>query len=265
MKTDRLRTLACGLALAVLTLTSALPAAAEQCVRFDGIDHCAAGAADLNLSPNGARLIVSNLGPAGDDGVVSIFDNATKWSAQMAVVGQHPGDEMTFNAISNGLIVSKATFNLEPGGNMISNGFFTAGAMTPTFDLVVIDNGYVVDVFEGMSSGSSFSVVAGPGDTGGLPGGNNGPFLPPWDPWPWPEPWPPEPTFGVGSLGNCFWSFAFAGSVVVETTEGSAMGNEIRMIENMQYKGAYAYNGFDGIETLSNGSKLVIGQETVNY
>ncbi|MEO1367446.1 MAG: hypothetical protein AAFX50_09730 [Acidobacteriota bacterium] len=251
------KTLLLGAAALVLASSSS---ASTQCVRFDGIDHCAIGSAQLQLAGDGQFLAVRKLGRAGDDGVSSHFKGATTWRADMTMAGGDLGDVASFNAISNGFLTASARLTLEPEG-LVARASFTGADRPSAYTLEVLRDGVVVAAFPGQTTASS--VVLGPVDPN-FPPISPIPFPIP-SPWPW--PWPPRPTFELLATGNCAWGFQFDTDVTVQPAgraRAAVKGDEIRMVENLPGPGHYPYADFDTIETRTNGGILVITGESVS-
>jgi hypothetical protein len=247
----------CLLGLAALLAT--LPAAAAGgCVRFDGIDHCPVGNAQLSLAQDGSQLMVTGLGAGGKDGVRSIFSGAAYWQADLSAPPEGFGDGFTFSAISNGFRTARTSLHLDNALGLVYTNEFTGGNGGNPYTVQVISNGFLVAEFQNLDSSTTFSVRPNPGP--GIP----------WPPWPgWPElpddDWPPIIIFGLGSVGECFWGHLYSNDMQVSISNGlgQAVGDEVRVIENVG-PGQYPYTSFDGMVIQSNTSGFAIDSEAVS-
>lgn len=249
------------LALCALTLLAPAPTvAAENCIRFDGIDHCPVGNAQLALTPNGSKLIVTGLGAGGNDGVRSMFSDVAFWQADMSAPPASFGEGFSFSAISNGFRTARATLQLDSTEGLLFQIEFTGASGDHPYTLQVINNGFLVAEFEDLNSADTFAAIPYPGPT--IPG------WPPWPDWPdWPDDdWPPFPgDFGLGTQGECFYGFSFSSPFQVSISNGlaPAVGNEIRIIEEIG-AGQYPYASFDGMITRSISNGFAIDSEAVS-
>ncbi len=231
-----------------------LPAAgaAQNGVNFNGIVHYPVGSAQLQLSPNGNSMAVTNLGQAGNDGVVSALESAVQWDAKIRIHGNQPGDVLKLGAFAEGVRTAGARVE------MVSNGFLISG----TFTGAAGPSSYTVRVFQGDVLVGEF---ADQGDTTSLTLNPLVPWLPPLEPFPRPEPWPwpwPWPDFRIGTLGNCIWGFQFGEDMVVSADTGSSVvGNRIMLVEAPPVGGHSLYLDFDGIKLQSSGNTLVFEDE----
>ena len=92
----------------VAGLVLVVPAQAQQCVPFQGIDHCPVGLATLSVGPDG--LTVDSPSGDGGDGVVSRFAPTTFWKGQFAIPAGTDNNQTThFSSISAGKVTSKAS------------------------------------------------------------------------------------------------------------------------------------------------------------
>lgn len=240
--------LVCALLLSAAVLSQ--PASAQEgCKYFNNIAHCPVGDAKLKLTNNGSQLAVYNLGSKGTDGVSSEFDVATQWRAKLTASGTPKS--MTFSALLDGDLTSSASFEVGSKGFELRTTF-TGSAGPHTYRAIVMDGNKVVGDFGGLNSSSS--VIATPI-----------PVFPPPTEFPWPFPWPPEPTFKRGPLGPCIWGFDLGGSFTVTTSAGDqAVGDSVRLVEDVAGGGHYPYAGFSAITMQANGASLVITDEEIS-
>ncbi len=254
----------CGSAAGLLALCALLAtvptAAAENCIRFDGIDHCPVGNAQLALAPNGSKLIITGLGAGGNDGVRSMFSGVGLWQADMSAPPASFGEGFSFSAISNGFRTARATLQLDSTEGLVFQTEFTGANGDHPYTLQVISNGFLVAEFNNLDSAVTFAAIPNPGPT--IPG------WPPWPGWPeWPDDdWPPFPgDFGLDTLGQCFYGFNFSADVRVQISNGlgQAVGDEVRIVEEVG-AGHYPYASFDGMITRATTSGFAIDGEAVS-
>lgn len=130
--TTRAAMLAC-----LLTFTFVGSAAAQDCVVFAGLEHCATGEASLELGEQG--LSMHNLGNAGTDGVKIDVGHAIGWKARTDF-DSPSGGAIHLGAISDGAVVSTATIKASRDGLSFGSTFTGAGKGT-TFSVKVYRDG----------------------------------------------------------------------------------------------------------------------------
>lgn len=241
---------------AILLLTGAANADA-RCVEFANNDHCPIGNAQLTLAADGTRLIASDLGREGDDGVVARFGGAREWRGDLRIADARFGQRAEFASISNGFMTSG--LSLFQGRNgLVLRAQFTGGLDGGSYRLVLLNGGEVVaDVGDMDNSRSTILNRFPPID------------IPP------PEDFPPIIIFGLNvqglSLraagpedppGGCFWRLPLDRKVEIFVDGVSiGVGDEIRMEEDIDSAGHYAYASFDALRMTSSGSSIVITDE----
>ncbi len=236
--------LLCALLLSLAVLP--IPATAENgCVVAHNLVHCPIGKAKLQAAPNGSKLLVAGLGPAGKDGVATVFDTATHWRAETSV--EEPANVLTFRALMDGSTTASASFRFEPDTNaVVLRTAFTGAAGPHTFTAIVYKDGQQVAAFDDLDESSSITIGR----------------IPPPEPIPWPDwPWP---DFRRGPLGSCIWGFSFASDVSVTTSNGGeAVGDSVRLVEDVG-SGHYMYPGFTAITMQSDAGSLTITDEEIS-
>lgn len=244
-----LRSLTCitGIVLFVLTVAAA-PAAAADCVVFEGFKHCALGTADLDLVNQGAALRVSTFDPNGGDGVaVDLGSGVTSWNA-LYNWRSAPGDSLDVLAISNGLIVSRSTV-VETSKNFQISAEFTGSSSTGTHSAFVYRDGQLVGSVGGLTTFPP--VVLEPIDFCDLH-----PNAPLCD---WLE------GFRNTALGECEWSYRFGSNRTFELPGGQRLvGDELRLLEELDPRGHYPYVSFDEMQLTTSGDGLQIRAESAD-
>lgn len=243
------RSLTCitGIVLFVLTVAAA-PAAAADCVVFEGLKHCALGTADLDLVNEGAALRVSTFDPNGGDGVaVDLGGKATKWNA-VYNWSSAPGDSLVSKAISNGFVVSRSVI-AETSKNFQITAEFTGGSSSGTHSAFVYRDGRLVGSVGGLNRFPP--VILEPIDFCDL------------------HPQSPlcdlEGGFRNTSLGECEWLYRTSGDRTFVLPDGQRLvGDELRLLEELDPSGHYPYTSFDSMELTTSGDGLRIRAESAD-
>lgn len=254
------RNVFCTLAVAGLLALAgaAAPAAAEDCVTFDGVDHCALGSATLTQTSQG--LSVDGIGDAPANGVALSFGDATSWRADADARGDGAGTaSLHTTAIADGTTTSTATMQ-QAGERIELSATFTGAGSQSTYSAMVYNGG----VFQGGTGGLANNQVAAYVNY-------RDPYNP-WDPfdpidwwdWWWDWPWGGW-GFGILSANQaCEWSFHFEQPVSLHLADGTRVtGDEIRLVEEVSAPGGYVYLSFDGITAQGNIDSLVFTSESV--
>lgn len=231
-----------ALAGALVLLAAAPPAAAEDCVTFDGVEHCALGQSTLVLTPDG--LSVEGIGDAPENGVALAFADATSWRAEADARGNREGTaRLRTAAIADGITTSTATFRQNQGRFELSATFTGAGEGS-TYSALVFDDGVFQGGTGGLGNGQAAAYVAyndpaNPWDI--LP-------MDDWWDWPWWWPWGGW-GFNIRAVDQaCQWTVQFEEAVSLHLANGTrVMGDEIRLVEEVRESGGYVYLSFDGI------------------
>ncbi len=251
--------LACVVLLAGLVLVA--PAQAQNCVPFQGIDHCPVGLATLSVGNDG--LTVSGLGAEGRDGVESRFDPTTFWNAQLALpAGAGTNEHSHFSSISAGKVTSELDIAPE-NGRLHLQATFTGDAATSTYSVLIYNDGILVGSLGGFSGDGGNSSV-----TGKTTGGNRlatrialyvdgiymGQIEEPWW-WPW-------VSFGIATNGGCNWGMQMPNPVTFALPNGKqVVGDEVRFEEDVKGPNHYPYLGFEAIATRSTANSFRVVNE----
>lgn len=249
----------CLALLAALVL--AAPATAQECVPYQGIDHCPVGLAVLSAGPDG--LTVTSPGGSGEDGVVSRFAPTTFWNARLAIPAGAGNNQAThFSSISAGEVTSELDITPE-NGRLHLEATFTGDAETSTYSVLIYDDGILV---------GSLGNFSGEGDGNQLSGkaaGKNrlaqkialyidgiymGQIEEPWW-WPW-------VSFGISNGGGCIWGMQMAHDVTFSLPDGNhVVGDQVRFEEDVRGPSHYPYLGFEAIETRSTAESFRVVNE----
>jgi hypothetical protein len=249
--------------IAFLLLAAALvagPVLAQNCVQFQGIDHCPVG--DATLQASSAGLTVQNNG--GTAGVSSRFLPTVHWNGQMEFA---PGgaNKTALSSISNGETTSRLL--IEPAGQGYRvRATFTGSSDQPTYSVLVYNKGILAGAL-GPFDGSEPTKAAGRGDAtkpatvvdrpeekvavyvDGIYWGN-------YDFWWW------DFVFFIAPTGGCNWGLNLEQAVSVRMPNGqTVVGDEIRFSEDIHGSGHYPYLGFESIETVSTAQSFAITGE----
>jgi len=249
----------CFVLLAALAL--AAPAQAQDCVPFQGIDHCPVGYAVLSAGADG--LSVSGLGPDGQDGVVSRFDPTTFWIAQLALpagAGANPASH--FSSISAGKVTSELDIAPEDG-RLHLEATFTGDAESSTYSVLIYNDGLLVGSLGGFSGEPGKNQLAGKAAGGNrisakialyVDGIYMGQIEEPWW-WPW-------VSFGISNNGGCNWGLQMARDATFTLPDGNrVVGDEVRFEEDVQGPSHYPYLGFEAIATRSTADSFTVVNE----
>lgn len=236
------------------TLLLAGPAVAQNCVSFQGIDHCPVGDASLSLTADG--LAVQNHG--GNSGVSARFAPTVLWEGRMQFPqGEH---SMDMASISGGETTSRLL--IEPNGDSYSlRAVFTGASEQPTYSVLVYNDG----ILQGAIGGLDGSAPTKAAPTKRAPNVSNNlidiepvDLLPDWWWW-WPWFWG---HFSIAPAGGCNWGLGLAADVAVNLPDGQRLiGDEIRFTEDVAEAGHYPYLGFESIETRSTASGFLVTDE----
>lgn len=134
---SRLRRFASALSPAVLALLLPLsPAQAEDCVRFNALNHCGLGSARVSLADKVLRVDTSST--SGEDGVAIDTGLVTDWTAAAFIETDEPESKTVLSSVSEGVTTSSAT--IEQQGEAIAYTFTGKGENT-TYSLRVYSGG----------------------------------------------------------------------------------------------------------------------------
>ncbi|MEM9557168.1 MAG: hypothetical protein AAGC60_23115 [Acidobacteriota bacterium] len=272
----------------LLLVAFAAPGAAQQCVPFQGIDHCSLGPTSLALTPDGLNLV--KVGGAGVVGGVAshLPAGTTFWAAQLAFEpGIGPGPWMLMSAIADGAAVARLRLDeidngYLQGGPAINNGYlvslgFTGAAASSTYSVLVFNDGVLQGAVGGVSSDPQVMQTTMPHDDVPDPWDViifdwPGPWIPDDGPFPGPgdDPFPeddgPTTTFGIEAIsGACFYSMSNGLDMLVHLPGGQLVtGDEIRFVEEVAGAGHGGYQTFHGMETTIGAQTMTIVNEISN-
>lgn len=232
----------------VVSLVSAVPAAAADCVTFEGLQHCALGSADLSLVNQGAALRVDAFDPNGGDGVaIDLGGGATQWSAVLRR-RLDAGDSFVSTAVAGGQVASRAVVREGVMGHLAITASFTGGSSSSTYSALVYRDGQLV------------------GGMGGLTGA--GPVI--VEPIDFCDLHPDSPLcdelddFDIDPAGACGWGFRYPLDRGFRLPDGQeVVGDELRLREELDPNGHYPYLSFDSMELTTSGEGLRIKTESV--
>lgn len=252
--------LACIVLLVGLVLLAA-PAEAQNCVAFQGIDHCPVGLAVLSADADG--LTVSGLGPDGQDGVESRFNPTTFWNAQLALpAGPNNNQATHFSSISAGKVTSE--LDIAPvNGRLHLEATFTGDAETSTYSVLIYNDGILVGSLGGFSGDPGQNSLSGKSSGGNslstrialyVDGIYMGQIDEPWW-WPW-------VSFGISNNGGCNWGMQMANDATFSLPDGNVVvGDEVRFEEDVKGPSHYPYLGFEAIATQSTANTFTVVNE----
>lgn len=231
----------------VLTLPGAA-FAAEACLDFEGLRHCAVGGASLSQDKAGLR--VNATGTSGGGGVHIEMDGATTWSIGTDFQGSNASFVST--AFADGEAVSSMILQQE-GGSVSARATFTGAGADSTYAVMVYSSGR----FQGGVGNVGNDVVTN------LPGGEWY-----WDPftrtWRW-RARPRRVGFASHSLtGACIHALDYDSPVTVRLPNGQQLqGDRVEFIEEVPGQGSYAYLSFDAMRVTGSFESLTITSESV--
>ncbi|MEM8932804.1 MAG: hypothetical protein AAGE94_16590 [Acidobacteriota bacterium] len=251
------------LCLALTVALLAVPASAQPCVQYQGIDHCPVGNASLQLSSDG--LAVQNLG--GSSGVSSRFSPTIHWNAEMQFAPGTPHNTV-LSSISGGETTSRLL--IEPdGGGFHARATFTGASEQPTYSILVYNNGVLQGAVGGVDAGAATkarqrlgrAVPTKPGQASdaeddvrmvlyidGIRMGYIDVDI--------------IFHFFISPMGGCNWGMSMAQAVAIQMPDGNqVLGDEIRFAEDVDGPGHYPYLGFESIDTVTTASSLLIRNE----
>lgn len=258
--------------MAVLVLGLALAASGAQaaCVEFDNLMHCSIGNAELQLSPNGSKLVARKLGPEGNDGVGTLLGAASSWRGKFRNIGWGVGDAMTLTSVADGFDTSEMRMRKTASGGLEITAEFTGALDLSSYTLWLLND-------DDDGDGEPEPPVDGPG--GLVPGTRiYVELIDPFDQFEVIEsdiengfdvdddrfPSAARAAFAGRAAGtaSCSFSARFATRVRV-WVDGTYIGeaDELLLLEDSDAPGHYPYTQFDGMRMVSTGSAIVIQDE----
>jgi hypothetical protein len=242
----RFAALAAGLAgagaLGVALFAAAPASAAADCVTFAGFRHCPVGAATLALGPLGDRLAVRNPDARADAGVSIELPDVGRWTGTMKpLFAAGTTDVLRASSLSDGISTSRSEVK------QTADGFTFAASFTGSVE----QRTYAVQVYrDGVFQGGAANIPSG---TVGVT--VSGIILVMGD---------DGIEFAVRQSGACDWGFRFQGDeTVVLRGDVQLVGDEIRLVEEVNPSGGYPYTTFDGLVFQGNFSRADLLEETV--
>ncbi|MFP2928562.1 hypothetical protein ACLESO_25880 [Pyxidicoccus sp. 3LG] len=124
-------------------------AQAQECVKFQGLNHCGLNAARVSGSDAGVR--VSTADTSGKSGVSIHLPAAAAWTAELVSEG---AQRNLFTAIAEGAPVSTATVDAKAESTTYSATFTGSGART-TYSVLAYLNGTLQAAVGGVQSGET--------------------------------------------------------------------------------------------------------------
>ena len=229
---------------AVLIAGAALAHAQSSPVVFQGLPHTAVGYATLQLDPTRGALDVFGLGPAGTDGVSVKKEGATSWTARVEVPAAGMPLNLSWSALADGRRIGSGLLR-QKGDTFEMGGVFTGATTTPTFSAQVYNNGRLV------------------GAVGGQP--PDGRIFVPVNICTWvPEQCRIAIEFQTLDDGACMVRIVGSRAVPIRLPNGTvAMGNELRLVEEVRPAGHYPYLGFDTMTMRSDTPSFAILSESL--
>jgi hypothetical protein len=241
-----------GRFLAPAALVLALPGAAfaaEACLDFEGLRHCAVGGA--SLSQDAAGLRVNNGGTGGQGGVHIQMDGATAWS--IGSIFQGGNASFVSTAFAEGEAVSSMILR-EEGNGVSARATFTGAAAGSTYSVLVY-------------SGGQLQAAVGNVGTTGTTNFLDGEWY--WDPvtktWRWRPRRPRTTGFGNHRLsGACIHTLGYDSAVNIRLPNGQLVqGDRVEFVEEVPGSGSYAYLSFDAMQVTGSFESLTITSESV--
>ena len=239
--------------IAAASLLIAGAASAQDCVSFQGIDHCPIGKSSLRASQGG--LSVANNGDGA--GVSSRFQPTVFWNSHMEIAGgmQH---STALSSISGGETTSRLF--IEPEGDTLRlRSEFTGASGDSTYSVLIYRDGVLQGSLGNLSGGGSSATVADALTKRAPNVGNSDIIADPMDEWFYLYWWL---HFFISPMGGCNWGIGMDAAVSFLMPDGSTVvGDEIRFSEDIAGSGHYPYLGFEAIDTVSTASSLRITEE----
>lgn len=254
-------------------------ARAQECVEYAGLNHCAIGSAQLEVTEEGLK--VQGGSESGEDGVAISMEGATRWTAATRL-DEHTEDSAArtvFTAAAEGAPVSTATVRTE-GLRSSYAATFTASGESPTYSAMVYARGVLQGAVRGLRNGTIAAVNPGGGGT--------------TDPGPAPSctifshpvcmdecsrhGWQPcfhcnvpcETSFHNHQLsthdvpiGTCDWTISLHDPVVQLADGRIVQGDTLVLREELTGAGSYPYLNFDQITLQSTAQSTTLSNESV--
>jgi hypothetical protein len=218
-----------------------------QCVEFEGLRHCALGAAAVSLARDG-ELEVSRMADPRRDGVSIELPDVSNFVPEGRVEASGDSLSLTASAFQAGTIVGRMTLQQTADRYVVSAAFTGSGEASP----------YQVNLYYRNQR---------VGTIGDLISGERLALPPRWPCWPcWPPPPPPFRNIQLGpNAGACVWDQSFGGAeVLAQLRDGSTVvADRIELEEVIPRSGSYPYMSFNRLDYTSNGARIVLAGERI--
>ena len=230
-----------AVATAAWLATTESASAASECVGFAGLVHCTVG--DASLSVDEAGLSVHRTSDSNKAGVAIRVPDVQSWRARVWFEPSQSDDTVLFaDSLADGVVTSRARIKAVDQGLLFSAAF-TGSDQDRTYRADVVLDGVVQASQGGLPSGL---------DPNALVLGVIHEYDVTWE------------EFSVMSNGACQWGFGFSGGGSFELPGGqTAVGNEIRLTEEVDPAGGYPYTTFDALVFRGTFDELGFASESV--
>lgn len=260
----------CWVAMFALVLPLA-QAQAQECVEFQGLEHCAIGEARLRMTEEGLRL---DSGASEKDGVSISLPNATSWTASSHTDESSSEEQRTlFTAMTEGAPSSTATIQTTRESRAFSATFTGAGEAS-TYSALIYYRGALQAAVGNLHNGE----IAARAMVGGNP-----PNCRPRGQTPeecyvackeakytncnycyGPVCQPVTSGFHTTPQGACQWVFAHVDRNELQLSDGRVVrGDQIVLTEEVNGPGSYPYLGFDRMLLQSTARSVTLVNESV--
>jgi hypothetical protein len=229
---------------AALMAAAGLAHAQSSPVIFQGLPHTPIGYATLQLDPVRGALDVIGLRPAGTDGVSVKKAGATSWTARVEVPADGPPLNLSWSALADGRRIGSGLLR-QNGDALEMSGVFTGATIMPTFTAQVYNNGRLVGAIGSLPSAVHVDVLL--------------------------DFCRAVPEFCVFTTefhtlfdGACMVKIVGSRAVPIRLPNGTlAVGNELRLVEEVRPAGHYPYLGFDTMTMQSDAPSFAILSESL--
>ncbi|WP_050989158.1 hypothetical protein [Corallococcus macrosporus] len=244
-------------------------AAADNCVEFQGLQHCAVGAAKVTGSERGVRI--DNADTSGKGGVAIHMPPAAAWTSEVVSDG---AQRNAFTAYAEQVPVSTSTVNATAESTTYSATFTGSGDAT-TYSVLAYRNGRLQAAVGGIRSGDTGAVglmVPNPGWTPNCR--PRGQTVLQCEQACWSNGYancnycytlcPISTGFGNASYNSaCFWQHAVAEPAVRLPNGQVVQADQIVMQEEVSGPSNYPYLNFNRIDVQTTARTTVITGESV--
>jgi len=217
---------------------------AQQCVSYQGLQHCTLGTA--RLSATDTELKVTNGTTSGKDGVAISTGMAETWTAELTTeTSVSTAQRTVLTSLSDGSATSTATLQ-NNGDKLEISATYTGAGTNSTFSALVYRGDTLLASVQGLKNAqvaaTDFNSSRSNKDKGmGPPKG-----------------------FHVTSNGECQWTFTGA-NWDLQLANGQVVTGADRLVlrEEILGAGSYPYLGFDQILVQTTSQFITIGTESV--